>query len=349
MTPKTLFVFSGVTAILVIAAALSVINRPAATYIPTDRPLVFAGFSEQLNDATSIQIQTEKRKFTIRRFGEGWGVAELNGYPAKFDKVKTILVELSQLRLLEPKTADSARFDRLNLRNVTKKGSKSKKVTVSDKAGKVLADGLVGKRFEDLFGTGKGGTYMRIAGKKESWLVEGIVSAGSGPSDWVSKNIIDIRGGSMQRLQVESPEGGHVAVGRKNITDKNFSLEDIPPGKSQRGEWETNQMPKALENLTLIDLKRADELNFGKQTYKGSFTTFEGLVINSEAAKIGKKFWVRLSAAVNQDADDTIKTRAKSISDRLKGYVFEIKEEVGKKLTCEHVNLLEGAGTKACA
>ena len=82
MTPKTLFVFSGVTAILVIAAALSVINRPAATYIPTDRPLVFAGFSEQLNDATSIQIQTEKRKFTIRRFGEGLGVAELNGYPS---------------------------------------------------------------------------------------------------------------------------------------------------------------------------------------------------------------------------------------------------------------------------
>ena len=71
------------------------------------------------------------------------------------------------------KTADAARFERLELRDVTAKGAKSKNVTVKDKAGKILAEGLIGKRNEDLFGTGKGGVYMRIAGKKESWLIEG--------------------------------------------------------------------------------------------------------------------------------------------------------------------------------
>ena len=66
-------------------------------------------------------------------------------------------------------------------------------------------------------------------------------------------------------------------------------------------------------------------------------------------AKLGKKYWVRLSATVTDDADETTKKRAKSINDRLVGYVYEVKEEVGKKLACEHVNLLEGAGVKACA
>jgi hypothetical protein len=349
MTPRSLLVFSLVTAGLVAAAAVSVANRPAPTVIPTDRPFVFAGLSDQLNNVTSLQIKTAQKKFTIERVGDGWGVAELKGYPANFDKLKTVLVEMSQLRYLEPKTADAARFDRLDLRDVTVKGAKSKQVTVKDKGGKVLAEGLIGKRNEDLFGTGKGGVYMRITGKPESWLIEGIVSTGEGPADWVSKKILDISGGAMKRLQIDSPKGGHVAVSRAAVTDKNFTLEDIPAGKRQRGEWETNQMPKAYENLELIDLKRADEVDFGTGTYKGRFTTFDGLVIKSEAAKLGKKYWVRLSAATEDSADETTKKRAKAINDRLVGYVYEIKEEVGKKLACEHVNLLEGAGIKACA
>jgi hypothetical protein len=333
----------------VVAAAVSVANRPAATFIPKDRPFVFEGLGEQLNDAFSVEIETAQRKFTIQRVDDGWGVGELKGYPANFDKVKTVLVELSQLRYLEPKTADSARFERLDLRDVTAKGAKSKKVTVKDKSGKSLAEGLIGKRNEDLFGTGKGGVYMRIAGKKESWLIEGIVSTGTGPADWVSKKILDISGGAMKRLQINSPKAGHVAVSRKAVGDKNFTLEDIPAGKRRRGEWETNQMPKAFENLTLIDLKRVDEVKFAQGAYKGSFTTFSGLVIKSEAAKVGKKYWIRLSAATTGEADETTKKRARSINDRLVGYVYEVKEEVGKKLACEHVNLLEGAGVKACA
>ena len=235
MTPRSLLLFSLVTAALVAAAAVSVANRPAVTVIPTDRPFVFQGLGEQLNEAFSVEIQTADRKFSIQRTGDGWGVAELKGYPANFDKVKTVIVELSQLRYLEPKTADPARFHRLELRDVTEKGAKSKKVTVRDKTGNILAEGLIGKRNEDLFGTGKGGVYMRIAGKKESWLIEGIVSTGSGPADWVSKKILDISGGAMKRLQINSPKGGHVAVGRKAVSDKNFTLEDIPAGKRQRG------------------------------------------------------------------------------------------------------------------
>jgi len=348
MTPKSLFIFSLVTAAMVVGAAVSVANRPAATVIPKDRPLVFDGLGNKLNDAFSLEIQTSDRKFTIQREGDGWGIAELKGYPASYDKLKTVLVELSELRYLEPKTADPTRFARLELRDVTVKGAKSKKVTVKDKAGNILAQGLLGKRNDDLFGSGKGGVYMRIAGKQASWLVEGSVKTGDGPADWVSKKILDVSGGSMKRLQIDSPKGGAVVIGRKAPTDKHFTLEDIPPGKHQRGEWETDQMPKAFENLTLLDLKRADEVNFGGNAYKGHFTTFDGLVINSEAAKLGKKYWVKLSASTADGADETTKKRAKSINDTLAGYAYEINEDTGKKLACEHVNMLEGAGIHAC-
>ncbi|MBT5051018.1 MAG: DUF4340 domain-containing protein [Rhodospirillaceae bacterium] len=349
MTPKSFFAFSAVTAALVVGAAMAVANRPAATIIPKDRPFVFAGLDAKLNDVSAIEIQDATRRYSVKRVGDGWGIGELNGYPAKFENVKTTLVQLSQLRYLEPKTSDPERFERLNLRDVSAKGAKSKKITVRDKGGKILAEGLIGRKNAELFGTDKGGMYMRIGGKKESWLIEGLVKLGSGPADWVSKKIIDINGGAMRELVIDSPKGGKVRVSRKAVKDKNFKLGDIPTGKRQRGEWETNQMPKAFEGLQLIDLKRADEVDFGSGTYKGQWHTFDGLIIQSEAAKIGKKYWVRLSATAGENADEITKKRAASISARHKGFVYEIKEEVGKKLACEHINLLEGAGIKACA
>ena len=349
MTPKTFIGFSAVTAALVVAAAMAVANRPASTVIPKDRPFVFAGLDEKLNDVSSVEIQDASRRYSIKRVGDGWGIGELNGYPANFEKLKTVLVQLAQLRYLEPKTSDPERFNRLNLRDVSVKGAKSKKITVKDKDGKVLAEGLIGRENAELFGTDRGGMYMRIGGKKESWLIEGLVKLGSGPADWVSRKIIDINGGGMRELMVISPKGGKVRVSRKAATDKNFTLNDIPAGKRQRGEWETNQMPKAFENLELIDLKRADEVDFAAGTYKGQWHTFNGLIIQSEAAKLGKKYWVRLSAATDDNADEVTKKQAAGINALHKGYVYEIKEEVGKKLTCEHVNLLEGAGIKACA
>jgi len=350
MTPRTFIALSVVTAITVAAAAVSVANRPSATYIPKDRPYVFAGLDEKLNDTFSIAIRNADRQFTVRRAKDGWGIEELNDYPAKFDNVKTLLVQLAQLRYLEPKTADPERFGRLELRDVTVKGSKASKVTVKDKEGRVLAEGLIGKRNADLFGTGRGGTYMRIAGKTESWLIEGSATLGDGPADWVSRRIVDIKSDVVKRLEITSPSKGKVVVDRNAPTDKDFKLHDLPAGKNQRGQWETNQMPKAFEALDLVDLKRADEVKFGDgATYMGQFETFDGLLINTEAAQVGKKYWVRLSASTTGGAGDDARKQAAAINARHKGYVYEVKEEVGKKLACDHKNLLDGAGTNACA
>jgi hypothetical protein len=350
MTPRSFIIFSSITAVLVVAAAVSIANRPAATMIPRDRPYVFEGLDAKLNDAQSIEIQNADRKFTVHRVPGGWGIAELNDYPANFENVKTLLVELSQLRYLEPKTSDPARFDRLELRDVSEEGAKSRKVTVRDEVGNVVAQGLIGKRNADLFGTGRGGTYMRIAGKPESWLIEGSVTLGEGPADWVSKKVLDVKAATMKRLEITSPKGGKVIVSRKAPTDKDFTLEDIPDGKRQRGQWETNQMPTAFEGLALIDLRRADEVAFADDaTYKGRFTTFDGLVIQTEATKLGKKYWVRLSASAGEGSSEGASKQASDINARLRGFAYEIKEDVGKKLTCEHQNLLEGAGINACA
>tara|TARA_Y100001936_G_scaffold239377_1_gene272387 strand:+ start:39194 stop:40162 length:969 start_codon:yes stop_codon:yes gene_type:complete len=321
--------------------------------IDRDRALIFPGVDAKLNDVASFEIKSADRSYTVKRTSDGWGIAELNGYAADFNKVKTVLVELAQLKFLEEKTSDAARYERLDLRDVTAKGAKSRKITVTDKDGKVLASGLIGRRNADLFGSGRGGTYMRVGDNKQTWLVEGIVSTGKGPADWVNKKIVDIKRPRVRRIVVQAPGGGLTVVSRPLAKQKDFRLADIPAGKRQRGQWETNEMAKVLDKLELLDLKRADEIAMpDDRLYKATIQTFEGLLIHTEAVKVGKKkFWARFSASVDAAAIDATKVKeaADAFNARHKGFAYEVNEATGKKLTCDHINLLEGAGLKACA
>lgn len=351
MTPRSFTIFAAVTAVTVVAAIVAVAERPTPVRIPTDRALVFPRIAPALNDVAALEIRMPDRSFTVKREGERWGIAELNGHPAQFDKVKTVLVELSQLRLLEAKTSDPQRYERLELRDVTAKDAKSRYVAVRDAKGTVLAQGYLGKRNANLFGSGRGGTYLRVDDKPQTWLAEGTVSLGDGPADWVSKKLVDLKATDVQKLTIQSPKGGGVVIHRAARDEKDFKLDDIPPDKKQRGQWETNQMPTALENLELMDIRLADEITFPDGPYKGEFLTFDGLTVKTEAAKVGKKYWARFSASaegVTGDAAEKVKTFVEEFNGRTRGYVYEVPEAVGKKLACEHRNMLDDAGINAC-
>lgn len=356
MTPRTFVALAAVTAAMVVAAIVAVGMQTAPVSIPTGRELVFPDVAPNVNSVETLEIQSAKRKFTVKRAGEGWVLADIGDYPVPFEKVKTALVDISRLKFLETKTADPARYDRLEVEDLTAKKAKSRRITVRDDKGRVLATGIIGKRNEGLFGTGKGGTYLRKDGEARSWLAEGIVRLGEGPADWVSKAILNVDGDDVKSLTIREPSGGAMGVRRASAKDKDFKLEKLPAGKPQRGQWETNQMPKALESLKLENLDVADQVKFPDGAYVAEIVTFDGLVIRSEAAVLGAKgkeeYWARFSAsasgAAGQDGETAAK-RAAKINARVKGFVYQVPESVGKILTCKLVNMLEGAGINACA
>jgi hypothetical protein len=354
MSAKSLLVFMLMTLVLVVAAVVAVGSRPVSVSIPTDRALVFPDVAPGLNLVTEVEIRTPERTYTIARKGDKWGVKEINDYPVRFEKVKTALVDISKLRFLEAKTSDPERYDRLEVEDVTAKRAKSRRITV--RAGdKVLASTIIGKRNDRLFGTDKGGTYLRKDGDPRSWLAEGIVRLGAGPADWVPTELMNINSLLIKSMVITSPSGAVVTIQRDSPKKKDFKL-TAPKGKPVRGQWETNEMTKALENLKLEDLQVAGAVEFPGGPYVGVITTFDGVIIHTEAAELGpkgkKEHWVRFRAEVAPDAGRFAESARKQVTDinsRLKGYVYKVPEAVGKRLACELKNILEGAGINACA
>lgn len=349
MSLRSFFVFAAITLFLVVGAILAVISRPVSVEIPKNRPLVFAGLDNKLNSVSEIKVITPSRTFTVNRTESGWGLKELNNFPVLFNKVKTVIVQLSQLRYLEPKTSDPERYSRLHLRSPETKGARSKRVILLSKGGDILAQGVVGKANRALFGEGRSGTYMRFGDKKETWLIEGGLDLGNGPFDWTSKTILDIKRKTVKRLVITSPNGKKVVIQRQKKDQKDFKLEGVPKGKSQRGQWETNDMAKVLDNLKLKDVSLAGDIQFPVKLYLGKIFTFDGLIIKTRAFKKGKRFWININADVISGSSETVKNRARDIASALSQYAFEVDEKPGKKFTCEHVNLIEGAGINACS
>ncbi len=351
MTPRSFIYFALVTALIVVAAIASVGMRTETTTIATDRKPVFPDVAPNLNRASEIRVRTADGTFTVRRAANGWAIAELNNYPVLFEKVKTALVDLSRLKFLEAKTSDPERYARLEVEDVTAKDAKSTHVQVTDDDDKVLAAAIIGRRNERLFGPGRGGTYLRLKDDPRTWLAEGAVRIGTRMEDWIPRRIVDLDSDAVKRMDITEPGGKKFWVQRDAPKDKDFKLGELPEGKPQRGQWETNQMPKALEDLSLDAVKLAGEVKFPGPAYVTEFTTFDGLVIRSEAALVGKEYWGRFSASA-EGAGGTVagvlRKRAAAINARTRGYVYKLPESVGKRLVCKLANMLEGAGIDAC-
>ena len=108
MNRTSFSILAGVTVVLVAAAIFSVASQPSLTTIPRDRERAFPTVAAKLNDADKISIVSNKAKFTIARSDKGWGIVEKSGYPVAFDKVKSALVGLAELKLLEQRARASA-------------------------------------------------------------------------------------------------------------------------------------------------------------------------------------------------------------------------------------------------
>ena len=183
MTARSFILYSIVTAILVVAAIVAISSRPASTMIARDRALIFPGVDEKLNDVVSFEIKSADRTYTVKRTSNGWGIDELNGYIADFSKVKTVLVELAQMKFLEAKTSDPDRYERLNLRDVDVKGAKSRKITVVDKDGKETF-GKYLEKISSYVGTIEDYPYPYVI-NRTCWEFPCAV-----PSDWEAQNLM---------------------------------------------------------------------------------------------------------------------------------------------------------------
>ena len=130
----------GAAAAASIGAAVVLTPREAATPDPDDARLAFPGLAERLAGATRIELRRAGTTMTLaRRDPETWTLPEKDDYPVRSERIRELLVGLTELRLVERRTASPELFARLGVDDPEDKDSTAILVRVLDAAGVPIA------------------------------------------------------------------------------------------------------------------------------------------------------------------------------------------------------------------
>lgn len=346
MKPGSFLALTALTVIVLIAAVLGVVQQRSLTTIASDRDRAFEDLVANVNNVAEFAITSNEATFKLVRTGESWGLQDRANYRIHYDKVKKAIVGLAELKLLEAKTSDPARYARLQLEEPDKKGAESESVRfeIKDAKGSVLAAGLIGKQNPNLFGEGGGGTYLRRGKDAESWLAEGEVALGKTRNDWLVRDIVNIEAEDIAKAVIRQPGGVEIVVKQDKKGGEKFVLEGVPAGRKLKDSKEAKNLAGGLWRLTFEDVKPAKEIKFAATFNTAEYETFDGLKVRVEMTMVKDIVWGRFSASADSatgDKADAVKKKAEEINSRTTGWIYELSAGEGEKLTTKIEDILE--------
>lgn len=300
-----------VAAVLVIALGLWLSSRKIEDAQSGAGSPVITGLKAQVNDVTEVRISRgDGSKATLRKEPDNWVVVERE-YPADSGKVRKLLLDLSDLSVVETKTSDPGKYSQLGVEDVTTPtaaGTRVELVTPEKVHGVIL--GRV---------SGMKSAYARATDAKQSVLATPYIMVDADPQRWLDASLVDIPDSRVREVEIAPASGPSYKVSRENKDQADFTVTGIPKGRELSSPSVANAVSRELAGFTLTDVRKAAEPASGKPT--ATFRTFDGLEVQLQGREDGDRRYIAVTA--KSTATETAE-QATKLSTRTQGWEFEI-------------------------
>ena len=237
---------------------------------------VLPGLSAALNDVDSVIVKRagDATLATLRRDESGWVIADRDEYPANFARIRQNLRGLADARIFESKTANPEFYERLGVRDIADPQATGTELDIQAPGNSARV--IIGR-------TDEGGgslAYLRRAGEAQTYLVTASLDLGSTAADWLDTAILDLPSTRVRSVQINHPDGEILAIAKPRTESTNYTVADVPKGRSLTYDGVANAIGAALAGLKLDDVEPAAGFDAGDtEATVASFETFDGLVI----------------------------------------------------------------------
>ncbi len=339
MHTKGVITLMAVAALSVVAAVgVSFSGRGAAVDPLIGKP-VLPQVQAKLGDVGKVVVKRVGGTTTFVRQGNTWTVLEKSNYPADAAKVRKMLLGLSEITYVEPKTAEPGLYKRLDVEDPSAEKSQSALVEVYDGQGGELGKVIAGRRRIDELGGGTDGVYVRLPDQARSWLAKGTLDLDSDIAQWLDRRIVDINEKRTKEAVLQQPDGSTLTITRDKPEDK-FAVKDLPAGRKLKSDTGAVEPATALQAFDLVDVKAAGDAGLPKDgVHTATYTTFDGLTVKVEFAKQGEAEWARFSATAS--GDDKVKTEADTLNKRWSPWLYGIAPYKATAMSTKMEDLLE--------
>lgn len=291
MNSKTLTGMIALSALLLVGAQITAPDRgTSGSQTAEDQENAFPALMERPGDIASVYVQAADHSLRLERRAEdgspAWLVAESQGeplgYPANPKKVNALLFDLGRIQFLEPRTANPAFYDRLEVEAPSTPGAKSRLVRVEDREGENMAALILGKPGPDR-GTGQDGktVYVRDPQQEQAWLAAGELDAPGKALDWMQTGVLNMREDRVQRVIFRPGQDDSFTLERNSPDEKPFRIPEIPAGRALRPGQAVESLAFGLEYLDFEEVKaRPQGFDVTSLPVAVRYIAFDGLVVD---------------------------------------------------------------------
>jgi hypothetical protein len=296
MSPKVFIALLVVTVLTSAAAAVTVLQEPAAAPVRYGDEPAFPALRANPDAVAKIVLTTPEGKFTlVRETGDRWSAAERFGYTVDRKRVRDLVVALADMRLIEAKTSMPERYSRIEVEDVKAKDAKSRLLRLETADGKVLAEALIGKQQHRLTGSQPEGTYLRRPGEAQAWLASGGVQLEPKVVDWLDKQVVDLSADNIRRIEIR-PEGGEAYVAERAAPGAPLVLQNLAAGETAKKPEDLNRLAGAFAAVSFDDVQPRSELKWPPSPQTAIATTFDGVQVTAQLTKIDGQPWAMFDA-----------------------------------------------------
>ncbi|UPY35565.1 DUF4340 domain-containing protein [Sediminicoccus sp. KRV36] len=280
--------------------------------------LAFPGLAARLTGAARIEIKRGAQSTTLIRDGESWGIAESQGYPARAERIREMLTGLTELRLMEERSGEPGQWSRLGVEDPLAAGSTAALLRVLNATGGVLAELILGRRRVRTQGNLPESVYVRRPGESRAWLAEGRIGADADPSLWINRDIANLAPARLRRVEIARNGAPPLVLARAGEVDAPLDIitpEDAPVADRVA----LDEVGRAFDMLTFVEVRPATDSAseaVGEALGETRFHYTDDVTITARPSREGELFWVRLSAAGGEEAQQ--------LQARFQGWAFQL-------------------------
>ena len=300
-----------VAGVAIVALALWVSSRNPSSGSAAANAAVLPGLEHDVNAITQVKlVKGDGTHATLEKHATDWIVAE-RGYPADPSRVRKLLLDLASLKVLEDKTSDPASYSDIGVEDVTSPKSTGTRIDLVE-PGKTVSL-IVGKL------SGTDGTFVRVAGTKQSALASPQLTPDADPRRWLDSTLIELPQSRVKEVTVKASPGPAYTVTRTSAKEADFIVPGLPKGRELTSPSAPDSVAGALASLSLDDVRKAG--GAGTEPAHATFETFDGLKVDVTGRKDGDNRYVALTA---QSTAKGTADEAKELNARLGGWEVEI-------------------------
>lgn len=318
MTPK-LFTVLAATAFVSLGAAVFTYNSKASWATGDIKgEKLFPALTEKMQQLDQLRLKQGDKVLTLKKKEDNWVISEKNDYPLKKEPVRSLLYQLAQAELIEPKTRKQDRYHLLELEDPSKKDAKSVEVSLFDKEDKTLAQVILGKKRWDAFGSSKSGVYVRKPGNDQTWLSSANLSPSLDVKEWVETKFFKFDISKMKELEFKQNNEENYSI--TPDSKGNYILSEQGNVRKTKETTDLKDIVNSYNSLELEDVRKLNSTPTGKDVSIISLTSVEGLAVEFRLSKDKESYWLSLNAT----GDDKAKKEAEAINEKTQGWEYKI-------------------------